>query len=232
VTPVLSVSLLAGALASDNRSSLRLMVSQPMCAGLLVGLVLGNPGDGFLAGAILQMLFLGMIPVRGIAAPDLALGGVTASALYVLVPRSMGAARDGKGLVLLLSLVAALIAAAAGRALYRLWYARSYALTERARRFVEAGRAPLASALHFSTVGVHFAAGFAVAAAAVIAGAAVIGAIAAAASGPWCEPLGSLPMLLPFIGAGTLLMLNLTRVRLFLFLAGFCMVFLIAFFRG
>jgi mannose/fructose/N-acetylgalactosamine-specific phosphotransferase system component IIC len=232
VTPVLSVSLLAGALASDNRSSLRLMVSQPMCAGLFVGLVLGNPGDGFLAGAILQMLFLGMIPVRGIAAPDLALGGVTASALYVLVPRSMGAARDGKGLVLLLSLVAALIAAAAGRALYRLWYARSYALTERARRFVEAGRAPLASALHFSTVGVHFAAGFAVAAAAVIAGAAVIGAIAAAASGPWCEPLGSLPMLLPFIGAGTLLMLNLTRVRLFLFLAGFCMVFLIAFFRG
>ncbi|MDD4857927.1 MAG: hypothetical protein PHD74_07455, partial [Candidatus Krumholzibacteria bacterium] len=90
----------------------------------------------------------------------------------------------------------------------------------------------LASALHFSSVGVHFAIGFAVVGVAVLAGVPAIGGIARAVSGKWCEPLGSLPVLLPFIGAGTLLMMNLARVRLFLFLAGFGAVFLMAFFRG
>ena len=42
----------------------------------------------------------------------------------------------------------------------------------------------------------------------------------------------SLPALLPFIGAGSLLALNLTRVRVFLFLAGFCTVMLVLLFRG
>lgn len=230
--PVLSTSLLAGAVAVDDRSSVRLMISQPMCAGLLVGLVLGDSGGGFLAGVLLQVMFLGVIPVRGMAAPDLALGGVAGGALYVLASRAMSSGREERGLVLFLSLIFALLVALAGRALHRYWEGRSYALTEKALRCVEGGRFRLASALHFSSVGVHFAIGFAVAAVAVLAGVPAIGMIASAVSGTWCEPLGSLPVLLPFIGAGTLLLMNLSRVRLFLFLAGFCTVFLIASFRG
>jgi mannose/fructose/N-acetylgalactosamine-specific phosphotransferase system component IIC len=232
VLPLIGLSLLGGALAVDNRASVRLMISQPICGGLLAGLVLGNPGDGFVAGALLQMLFLGMVPVRGIAAPDLALGGVAAGALYARLPGSMNAEAGAKGLILLLSLASALVVGVAGRALYRFWERRSYAFTEAALGLAGRGRFGLASALHFSTVLVHFAAGCAVTAAAYVAGAFVISHLVPAVAGGWCEPLASLPVLAPFIGAGALLLLNLTRVRLFLFIAGFCAVLVVAFFRG
>lgn len=230
--PALSIPLLAGALAVDNRSSVRLLISQPVCGGFLAGLVLGNPREGFLAGALLQMIFLGMIPVRGIAALDLPLGGVAVSALSILAQRSTNVDSTAKGLVLFLSLAAALVAASAGRAAYRLWESRSYFLTEGALRLAGAGRFRLASALHFSTVAIHFAIGFALTAGAVLGGVPAIVTVVEAVSGKWCDPLGSLPALLPFIGAGSLLALNFTRVRIVLFMAGFCAVFLIMFFGG
>jgi mannose/fructose/N-acetylgalactosamine-specific phosphotransferase system component IIC len=196
MNPVLSASLLAGALASDNRSSLRLMVSQPVCGGLLAGFALGNPREGLLAGAVLQMLFLGLVPVRGIGMSDLALGGVAASSLYILALRSAAVDPAAKGLVLLLSLAAALGVAAAGSCVYRFWESRAHVFTDAALRLAGRGRFGLASA------------------------------------GKWAEPLAGLPVLLPFIGAGSLLALNLGRVRGFLFLAGFCTVMLVLVFRS
>lgn len=232
MNPVLSVSLLAGALASDNRSSLRLMVSQPVCGGLLAGFVLGNPREGLLAGAVLQMLFLGMVPVRGIGMSDLALGGVVVSSLHILASRSAAVDPAARGLVLLLSLAVSLGVAAAGGFAYRFWESQSHFLADAALRLAGKGRFALASALHFSTVGVHFAVGFAVAAAVVIAGVPAVAGIAGAMWGTWAEPLASLPALLPFVGAGSLLALNFGKVRGFLFLAGFCTVMLVLFFRS
>lgn len=232
MNPVLSSSLLAGALALDNRSSLRLMVSQPVCGGLLAGFALGSPRDGLLAGAVLQMLFLGMIPVRGIGMSDLALGGVAASSLYILALRSAAVDPAAKGLVLLLSLAASLGVAAAGRSVYRFWESRSHVFADAAVRLAGGGRFALASALHFSTLAVHFAIGFAVMAAVVAAGVPAVAWIAEAAGGKWAEPLGSLPVLLPFVGAGSLLALNLGKVRGFMFLAGFCTVLLVLLFRS
>jgi fructoselysine and glucoselysine-specific PTS system IIC component len=232
VIPAISISLLAGALAVDNRSSVRLLISQPVCGGLLAGLVLGNPRDGFIAGACLQMMFLGTIPVRGIALPDLPLGGVGGSALYILAQRSMDVDPAAKGLILFLSLAAALVVAAAGCILHRFWESRSYFLSAGALRLAGAGRFRLAAALHFSSVAVHFAAAFALTAVVVLGGVPAIAAVVEAVRGRWCEPLRSLPVLLPFIGAGALVAVNLARVRIVLFLAGFCAVFLFMFFRG
>lgn len=232
MNPVLSASLVAGALALDNRSSLRLMISQPVCAGLLAGFVLGNPREGLLAGAVLQMLFLGMVPVRGIGMTDLALGGVASSSLYILALRSASVDPAARGLVLFLSLAAALGVAVVGRSVYRFWERRAHVLSGAALRLAGKGRFALVSALHFSTLAIHFAIGFAVTAAVVIAGVPAIAGIAAAVWGKWAEPLASLPVLLPFIGAGSLLALNLGKVRGFLFLAGFCTVMLVLFFRS
>jgi len=232
MNPALSASLLAGALALDNRSSLRLMISQPVCAGFLAGIVLGNPREGLLAGAVLQAMFLGMVPVRGIGMSDLALGGVAVSSIYILVLRSAAVDPAAKGLVLLLSLAASLGVAAAGRSLYRFGEGRSHVFTRAALGLAGKGRFALASALHFSTLAIHFAIGFAVTAAVVIAGVPAVAGIAGAVSGKWAEPLASLPVLLPFIGAGSLLALNFGRVRGFLFLAGFCTVMLVLLFRS
>jgi len=109
---VLSVSVVGGALALDHRAHVRLLVSQPICGGLLTGLVLGDWRAGFLAGSILQMMFLGTFPVRGAPLPDLPLGGVIASALYILAPRAEIAGEDG--FVLACSLAAGIAAAIAG----------------------------------------------------------------------------------------------------------------------
>ena len=227
---VLSVSVVGGALALDHRAHVRLLVSQPICGGLLTGLVLGDWRAGFLAGSILQMMFLGTFPVRGAPLPDLPLGGVIASALYILAPRAEIAGEDG--FVLACSLAAGIAAAVAGRAGCRVWERRADALAGAARRQVERGRWWAASAVHFSTIVLHFAFGFAAAGAATAALVPLVGAAARAAAGGWSEPLRSLDVLLPFIGAGTLLAANLARARIFWFVAGFACVGLVIFFKG
>lgn len=232
MSPVLSASLLAGALASENRSSLRLMVSQPLCGGFLTGLLLGNLRDGFLAGALLQMLFLGMITVRGMRMPDLTLGGVAGAAVYILAQRETSSDPGVKGLALFISLAVALGVAIIGSAVHRFWESRSFFLTRWATRAAAGGRFRLASALHFSTLAVHGIAGFAVVAGAVIAGVPLAAAVIGVVPRQSCEPLASLHVLLPFIGAGSLLALNVTKARVFLFCAGFGIVLLVRLFRG
>ncbi len=230
MNPVLSASILGGALAADNRSSLRLMISQPVCGGLLTGLALGSPGEGLLAGGLLQMMFLGLVPVRGPGMHDLALGGVAVSALYILAMRSAAVDPAARGLVLFLSLAAGLGVAAAGRLVYRFGERRSHVFSDAALRLASKGRYGLAAAVHFSTVAAHFAVGFAVTAAVAAGGAPAVARVASALQGRWAEPLSSLPMLLPFIGAGSLLALNRGKVRGFMFLAGFFTVMLVLLF--
>jgi mannose/fructose/N-acetylgalactosamine-specific phosphotransferase system component IIC len=229
---ILSVSLVGGALSLDHRAGVRLLVSQPICGGLLAGLVLGDWRGGFFAGAILQMMFLGAIPVRGAPLPDLPLGGVIASALYILAPRATDGAADAKGLVLACSLAAGIAAAVAGRSAVRFWERRADAFVEAARRHVEKGRWWAASAIHFSTLILHFAFGFVAAGAATASLVPLVAAAAGTAAGSWCEPLRSLDVLLPFIGAGALLAANVARTRIFWFFAGFACVVLVLLFRG
>jgi mannose/fructose/N-acetylgalactosamine-specific phosphotransferase system component IIC len=229
---VLSTALLAGALAVDNRSSLRLLVSQPICGGVLAGLVLGDPRSGFVAGALLQMLFLGWTNIRGMRSLDLPLGGVTAAAVFILARRAAGVERVAPGLYLLLSLAAALLVSAVGRAAYRFWESRSYFLTTRALALIEEGRFGLAAALHVSTVALHFACGFALVALAALVGAPLVAGVSARMPALWGQALVSMRVLIPCIGAGSLLVLNLTRLRLFLFLAGFLVVYLVSIFGG
>jgi mannose/fructose/N-acetylgalactosamine-specific phosphotransferase system component IIC len=232
VNSVLSVSLLAGALAAEDRSSLRLMVSQPMCGGLCAGLLLGSVRDGFLAGALLQMLFLGMVMVRGLRVPDLSVGGVSAAALYILTQRATGSDPAAKGLTLFVSLFAALGAALIGGAVHRLWERYSSFLAPWALRLAERGRFQIISALHFSTLAVHGIVGCAVVAGAVMAGVPLAASVIGAAPAGLREPLVPVSVLVPFVGAGSLLLLSGTRVRLFLFGAGFAIVLVIMLFRS
>ncbi len=229
---ILSVSLVGGALALDDRAHVRLLISQPICGGLVTGIVLGDWRAGFLAGAILQTMFLGAVPVRGARLPDLPLGGVIASALYILAQRGMDGDAGARGFALACSIMAGLAAAAAGRFATRWWEDRSDAFAEAARRNVEKDRWWAASAIHFSTLALHFAFGFAVAGAATAALVPLVSAAGRSVAGSWSEPLGSLGTLLPFIGAGTLAAANLARTRLFWFLAGFACVTLVLFFKG
>ena len=162
MNPVVAASILGGLLAVDYRSSLGLMVSQPICGGLLTGLVLGAPAEGMLAGGLIQMIFLGHVPVRGEQKPDLPTAGVTAAALYILVGRAVGDDPALGGSILFISLFTGMLAAVAGHYVYRWWERRATALAIAAARSAEAGRFRRISVIHLSTVALHFAYAFCV----------------------------------------------------------------------
>jgi mannose/fructose/N-acetylgalactosamine-specific phosphotransferase system component IIC len=230
--PLVAAALTAGALAVEHRSSLGLMVSQPLCGGLVTGLVLGAPGEGFLAGALLQMIFLGHVPVRGERVPDLPVGGVTASALFILAGRPVAGDPLLGGIVLVCSLVAGLLAAELGGRVYRWWERRAACVADAALRYAREGKLVRISAIHLSTLLVHFAVAFSVLTALVAAGRPLIGLCAAKLAAASGETLSSVSALVPFIGVGALVRLHAVRTRLFWFGAGFLVSCVAVLIRG
>ncbi|MBN2184315.1 MAG: PTS sugar transporter subunit IIC [Candidatus Krumholzibacteriota bacterium] len=221
MNPFLTVSVLGGLLALDLRSSIRIMVSQPICGGLLTGLILGSPAEGFFAGALFQIIFLGHIDMRGNGILDLPVGGVTASALYILTLRRFSGDPSVNGFVLSCSILFGILAAGAGQAFYVWWEDASVVLVLRAVRYVKEGRYRLASAIHLSFLAIHFLYAFLFLIAAVPLGRFLISAAAFHLPGFLSGTLGQLYLLVPFIGIGSLLRLYTARSKVFWFASGF-----------
>ncbi len=90
---------LGGLLGLDAVSWPQAMVSRPLVSGTVGGWVLGDPGAGFLAGALLELLSLRFPPFGATRYPDAGPAGLVAGAAYA------GAGVAGMG-----PLVASLIA--------------------------------------------------------------------------------------------------------------------------
>lgn len=67
---ILWLSLLGGWIAADNVSFVQSMVSRPLPAGILAGLVLGDPMTGAEIGALLEIFLLVAIPAGGGRMPE------------------------------------------------------------------------------------------------------------------------------------------------------------------
>jgi mannose/fructose/N-acetylgalactosamine-specific phosphotransferase system component IIC len=232
MSPILAASLVGGALAAENRSSVRFMLSQPLCGGTLTGLFLGAPADGMVIGALIQMMFLGLVSVRGERVPDLPLGGVTGAAVYILVNRELAGDPSTGGLVLFSSLLLAIAAAALGSLAYRFWGGWSLHLYETALRSIEAGRFGRASAVHLATVLVHFLFGWVIVAVVISGGRALVLLLAPRTALFAGGSLGLLYTLIPLIGAGSLVRLHFSVHRTFWFGAGFLVVYVLLLVRG
>jgi mannose/fructose/N-acetylgalactosamine-specific phosphotransferase system component IIC len=227
----LKVALLGGALAIDNRSSLRLMLSQPICSGLLVGILLGAPHDGFFAGAMFQLMFLGYVYIRGVRIPDIPIGGVTASALYILSVKRLGGGLAHDGVILFLSLLAGILVSVLGYGFYRLWEKRSWNLADLSMRSVLEGKLQLAAAIHMSALAIHFAYGFIVLFAVVPAGTAAIALVTTHVKAGPDSTIHALQYIVPFIGVGLLARLHFVKSRAFWFGAGFLVSYVFLIFR-
>jgi mannose/fructose/N-acetylgalactosamine-specific phosphotransferase system component IIC len=226
VNAILTVSLLGGLLSLESRAELRLMVSQPVCGGLITGFLLGEPAAGLFAGAMFQAMFLGFVPIRGKGMPDLAVGGVAVSAYYILSVQRLGGGPAMEGVILLCALLFGIGISMLGFAIYRVWERRAWTIFEAAAASAMKGRFGQASTMHLATLGFHFLYGFAALLALVPAGTAVIAAVAG-----WvgAEPGGSinaLQYIVPMIGVGSLSRLYFTRSRAFWFGAGFLVTYL------
>jgi mannose/fructose/N-acetylgalactosamine-specific phosphotransferase system component IIC len=226
VNAVLAVSLLGGLLSLEHRAELKFMVSQPVCSGLLTGLVLGSPAAGLFIGAMFQVMFLGFVPIRGEGVPDLPIGGVAASAYYIFSVQRLGGGPALEGIILFCALLFGLAISLLGYGLYRFWEKRTWTFFEIAMASAMAGRFRYAKAIHLMVLVFHFFYGFLVLLVFVPAGTAIIAFVAARVGVDPGGSMNALQYLVPFIGAGSLARLYFARTRAFWFGAGFLVTYL------
>lgn len=81
---------LAGAVSAlcglDRTAFLQLMLSRPIVAASLAGVVLGNAGIGLMVGALLELLWLGRLPMGAAIPPDdtqIAVGSTFLATLFI-----------------------------------------------------------------------------------------------------------------------------------------------------
>jgi PTS system mannose-specific IIC component len=83
---LLGIALLGGMAGLDATSFPQLMLSRPLVAGTLTGMLFGNPGEGAMVGAVLEIFDLGILPVGATRYPDAGTATVAAVAAYSTVP--------------------------------------------------------------------------------------------------------------------------------------------------
>lgn len=90
---ILTLSLIAGALALDSTAALQLMLSQPLVVGTIAGAAIGDVATGVAIGATLQLVWIGVLPVGSAQLPDASSGSVVAvgaTALFLRVGAGTG----------------------------------------------------------------------------------------------------------------------------------------------
>lgn len=231
-TAIISAASIGALAALDNRSGLKIFFTNAISSSMAAGIVLGDWRTGFMAGALLQMMFLGIVPVRGAPLPDLPLGGVVCAAFAIIAVRVSGADPSIGGLSIVFAIAAGIATALAGREIYRVWEKKAHFLADLSRQALDKGRWWATDALHFSTLIFHFCLGFAIVAVAVSVGLYVSTATTRMSGLDRSLDLSSLEAILPFIGASSLALLQYTRMRFFFFLVGFVCVFVAKIFSG
>lgn len=225
MNPITAIAIVGGALSIEHRSSLRLMLSQPLCSGFITGLALGAPAEGLFAGVLVQMMFLGIVTVRGEREPDLPAAGVTGAALYILVSRELGGDPGLGGMILFMALLFSAGAAALGGLINRAWENRAWGIYQMALAGVREGRLGRASALHCATLLFHFLSGFLVPTVLVLLGRILIVILLPRIQAVAGGSLNSLYVLVPLLGAGALARFHFSAHRTFWFGAGFLVAY-------
>lgn len=88
---VILVSFIGAVLSLDRTAFLQIMVSQPIVAGPVVGYVLGDPVTGLIIGSVLELFWIGAMPVGGSVPPNETAAAVIAASVCIIVCRDIGA---------------------------------------------------------------------------------------------------------------------------------------------
>lgn len=80
------VGLLGGLVGLDATSFPQFMFSRPLIAGTLAGLLFGQPAEGMLIGALIEIFDLGILPVGAARYPDSGTATVVAASAYASAP--------------------------------------------------------------------------------------------------------------------------------------------------
>ncbi len=89
---VVWLSFLGALLALDQAMVGQFMISQPLIAGALIGALLGDLPAGLLVGAMLQLIWIGVLPVGAYIPSDHTISSGIATALTIMLMRQQGGA--------------------------------------------------------------------------------------------------------------------------------------------
>jgi PTS system mannose-specific IIC component len=128
-----------GVVAVDTAAFLQLLLSQPLVAATVTGLVWGNVPLGCEVGAVLQLFALGVLPVGGRTPEDFAVGAVAGTATAAILERTDPVA-SAQGGPVLFGLLAAFVTALLGRLVVGWVRRRNELLARWVERELEAGR--------------------------------------------------------------------------------------------
>ncbi|MDD3643194.1 MAG: PTS sugar transporter subunit IIC [Candidatus Krumholzibacteria bacterium] len=221
--PLLITAGIAAALSFEYRTGMRIYLSMPLVSGALVGIALGAPEQGALAGLMMQVLFLGSVRLRGRLEPDLPAAGALAAAVYATVVGAEGGFGGFEGLALFWSLCAGIAVARLGAAAYRRWERIASGPAARAAEAAMRGRTGFASAVHLGLSLSHAAWGAVIVLALFHPALAAVRILSSNLEVFAAGSIAMLPLLLPCAGAGSLLRLYADRSYVVWFAAG-CLV--------
>ncbi|MBE0598805.1 MAG: PTS sugar transporter subunit IIC [Desulfuromonadales bacterium] len=228
LTPYLlaaSVSVLAGL---DRTAAFQFMISRPIVAAPLTGWLLGSPLVGLQVGAMVELLWLGRLPIGAAIPPDDTQVAVGATALAIGMGEFLGL--GGMALTLLAVLVALPIGKM-GSYFERFARQRNGRLLQQAEAAVAEGRLEAIDRLHLQGL-IHFS----LASLATYGVILLVGSLVLYLAGPLLiEPVGEaagwLRLIFVLVGTGVILgTVNVSRAMT-LFAASFTTAFLLLWLR-
>jgi len=87
---IILLAALGGLLALDDRAGWQSLLAQPVFSAALVGWILGEAQVGLATGAVLELVWLSILPMRGTQRPDPVIGGVVGAGAACLVAKHAG----------------------------------------------------------------------------------------------------------------------------------------------
>lgn len=79
----LQIALLAGVIGLDSTAFPQIMISRPIVAGALTGLLFGRPAEGVMLGALLEVFHLATLPIGAARYPEAGTANVSGVAAYL-----------------------------------------------------------------------------------------------------------------------------------------------------
>jgi PTS system mannose-specific IIC component len=223
LTPYLLGAAMAVLLGLDRTAALQIMISRPLVAGPLVGLLLGDALTGLTVGMLLELLWLCRMPVGATIPHDDTQVTVGATTLAIALSGTVG---KGVGLTLC-ALLVALPLGKIGQVVERTVRSRNQRLPAAAQQCLEHGELPAIERLHLSGL-----ANFALGALTTYTVIVLIGRWLMIAGGPFFLDLLTrqaawIKLALILAGVATLLQALNVRRAYALFFSGFLLTFLL-----
>lgn len=79
------IALLGGGIGLDSTAFPQIMISRPLVAGAITGLLFGRPYEGMLLGAVLEVFHIATLPIGAARYPEAGTAAVSGAAAYLFV---------------------------------------------------------------------------------------------------------------------------------------------------